>query len=314
MTTLSTIIENSLRVAITAAEEAQRFGHPAVDVEHVFLALLVSETDAGRMLRDRGLGLHGARRAVQTEHAHRLAALGILDVQVPPGSIPTRGVGDIDWNERTLTLFSHSGGDGTGKSLLRSLVADPGGFVAAVLERLGVDPATVLDAAADGHAASAGGGSRTERAGAGPVTYDAFIPAPIEQVWTLLEDPERRTEWDTAIGSVTSAGPGRWTGQAPEELPGTRRRRVPQRARTRSITLVAREEYRLLEWDITFPHTRRRRTERLRVDLSDQPGGTRLHLVLHRPPHTFSIRPVARFLAAGELTRIATGVSRIFRT
>lgn len=312
---LGTIFENSQRLAITAAEEAQRFGHPAVDVEHVFLALLVSQTDAGRLLRALGVGLDEARQAVQAEHAARVAALGIRDVPMSPRAIPAGGPGDIEWNERTLTLFSQSGGDGTGTVLLRSLVADQGGFVAAVLERLDTDPAQVLRAAEETHSRNTPDSSTDlidEDVTSRSATYDVFIPAPREEVWALLDDPERRPEWDNAIVSMEAIGAGRWTGRTPAKLSGTRWR-VPRRVQVRQITLVAREEHRMLEWETAFPHVRRRTKERTRVVLGDQPGGTQLCLSLFRP-NARRFGPIARFLAAGELTRIATGVSRVFRT
>lgn len=312
---LSTIFENSQRLAITAAEEAQRFGHPAVDVEHVFLALLVSQTDAGRVLRAHGVDLDEARQAVQAEHAARVAALGIRDVPMSTRAIPDGGPGDIEWNERTLTLFSQSGGDGTGLVLLQALVADPGGFVAAVLERLDTDPARVLSAAQEaqsGNTLDSSTDSIEEGATSRSATYDAFIPAPREQVWALLDNPERRPEWDNAIVSMEAIGAGRWTGRSPAKLSGTRWR-VPRRVQIRLITLVAREEHRVLEWETTFPHVRRRTKERTRVVLGDQPGGTQLRLSLCRPKAR-RLGPIARFLAAGELTRIATGISRVFRT
>lgn len=176
MMKLATIFENSQRLAITAAEEAQRFGHPAIDVEHVFLALLVSETDAGHMLRSRGIRLDAARQAVQSEHAARLTALGAGDVQVPHRDIRGSSPGDIEWNERVLTLFSHSGGDGSGIVLLRSLVSDAGGFVAAMLERLDANPAEILTAAEAAIPSSTPTDSSGARSGAGPSSTTPSSP------------------------------------------------------------------------------------------------------------------------------------------
>lgn len=310
MTRLATIFENSQRLALTAAEEAQRFGRLKVDVEHVFLALIVSQTDAGRVLRARGVTLDQARRAVQAEHAHRTAALGVGDVQVPPRPIPAAGPGDIDWNERTLSLFSRSGGDGTGTTLLRALIDDPGELVSAVLGRLGIDPHTVIATAEAAGTPNRHGDSSVSSPGPEGVSYDAFIPALRGRVWELIDSSERRPEWDTAVGSIEPAGPHRWIGRASAE--SRTRWRVPRRARTRSITLIDREESNLVEWEITFPRTRTSRSERLRVELTDQPGGTGIRLTL-RPVGTRRWGPLTRFLATGELTRIASGISRTFR-
>src|SRR5690606_19166246 len=61
MSKLVAIFENSQRLALIAVEEAQRFGHPAVDVEHLFLALALSETAAGISLREAGVTIDDAR-------------------------------------------------------------------------------------------------------------------------------------------------------------------------------------------------------------------------------------------------------------
>ncbi|WP_166355778.1 SRPBCC family protein [Phytoactinopolyspora limicola] len=310
MSRLGAIFENSQRLAITAAEEAQRFGHPAVDVEHLFLALLVSQTDAGRLLRSRGIGLDEARTAVQDQHVERLSMLGIDGVRFPPGHVPADGPTQVEYNERANALFAESGGDISGMTLLRTLVSEPGGFVAGVVGRLGVDPDELVRSSQDVDPAgdeAASGQSVAPFAGRW-VSYDAFVPASPERVWELLDDVRRHPEWDTAIVSIEPAGPDKWTARGPTSLPGLRWP-IPRRARTRTIERIAREEPRLLEWRTSFPHMHRSRVERLRVELDAEPGGTRLHLALQRQ-HA----PAGRFLASLELTRIASAISRFFRS
>ncbi|MCP3801968.1 SRPBCC family protein [Allokutzneria sp. A3M-2-11 16] len=305
MTKLTTIFENSQRLGLTAAEEAQRFGHPEVSTEHLFLALVVSQTEAGRWLRDHGALLEEARRTVQGEHAHRLAALGINDVVVAPRAIPATGPGEIKWNEPALTLFSATGGDGSGMTLLRALVDEPGGFVSAVLRRMGIDPGDVVG---DGGAVDPQGGTASSPA-AQSVVYEAYIPAGRDKVWSLLDDPARRPTWDTASESIEPAGPGVWTSHTSGNT--GLRWRTPKRMRTRTITVVDRSEPDVLEWKITFPATRR--SEHWRIELTDQPGGTGITLTL-RPADNQRFGKLARFLATGELTRIASGISRAFRS
>lgn len=310
MTKLATMFENSHRLVLTAAEEAQRFGHPAVDVGHLFLAVAVSQTDAGRALRACGVTLDEARRAVHDEHAHRVALLGISDVRVPPRRpIPSSGPGDIKWNERALSLFSNSGGDGTAATLLHALIDEPRELVVAVLKRLDVDPDTLISASKTAGARdlldSATASSNSRR-----VVYRAFIPARRGQVWEMLDSPERRPEWDTAVDTIKPAGPHRWIGPAPAD--SRTRWRPPWRVKTRIIALVKREDAEQVEWEITFPQTRTGRSERLTIELTDEPGGTGLTLAL-RPAGTRRWGPRTRFLAVGELTRIASGISLAFR-
>lgn len=321
MTKLATLFENSTRLSLTTAEEAQRFGHPAVDVEHVFLALALSETTAGRRLRQAGVHIAAARDAVQAQHAERLAGMGIHDVPVPPAQMPTQGGGHVEWNERALDVFSRYGGDGHGLVLLGELIDDPGGFVAAVVRRLDVDPDALLRGAEDptGSPAAPGQLQTTER-GWWQVAYAAFIPAPVETVWALLEDAVRRPEWDTALASIRADGPAgasRWIGQARPYPSGRSRWRVPRRARTQIIERIGRDEPHQIEWHITYPGLNEAYSRRLRIILDEQPGGTRIHLRLQgKRPHVLAnvrIR-VRRFIAAGELTGFASGISRAFRS
>jgi hypothetical protein len=299
------MFENGSRLSMTATEEAHRFGHPAIDVEHVFLALLLSPTETGRQLRAAGIELDAARRAVQEEHRHRVSALGIHDTELAPRPVPATGAGEIDWNERTLVLFLHAGGDS--QVLLRSLIDDPGGFVVAVLHRVGTDPSEVR--AATGADPSARGGdparsphSREE------VMLDAFVPAPLHAVWSLLDDPQRRPEWDTLVTHIEPAGPDRWLGRS-TPIKGWP---TSERARTCSITLTARVEPRLLEWEVALPHARNGKHDRLRIDLRDARGGTSVQLTL-RDLSAHRAGRLRRFLARNELAGLAAGISRPFR-
>lgn len=271
MTTLTELFENSQRLAITAAEEAERFGHPEIDVEHVFLALLVSETDAGRLLRGTGIGLAGARAAVQAEHGARLAALGIRGVPTHIRPIPADGPRDVSWNERALELFSEGGGDGSGLALLRSLVTDPGGFCAAVVARLGADPEAIVSTCEERRPADSA--PRSDRR---ETSYDVFVPAALEDVWALLDDPARLPGWELAV-EVTD-----------------------------------RVEHRRLEWRTNRPGRRRAEPRLLRATLTPQPGGTRVRLSL-RPGARTGGRRLRAFLDGVELSHLGAGLSRACR-
>lgn len=146
MSGLNAAFESITRLSVPAAEEAHRFGPPAVDIEHVFLALLLSQTPAGRLLRDRGIGFDRVRAAVQEQHAERITDLGIPKLAVPPRPIPTDGLGEIPWSERVTKMLSQTAQDASGFALLRAMITDGGGFIAELLERLGTQKTEILSA------------------------------------------------------------------------------------------------------------------------------------------------------------------------
>jgi len=70
--------QTSQSLSLAAMEEASRAGLRVADLEHLFLALVISDQPAGGSLRSMGIDLDGARRAVEEAHAAQLASLGVL--------------------------------------------------------------------------------------------------------------------------------------------------------------------------------------------------------------------------------------------
>lgn len=308
MNRLNASFNSITRLAAPAAEEAHRFGHPAVDVEHVFLALLISQTPAGRLLRDQGIGFDQARAGVQEQHAERIAVLGVPTLSVPPRPIPADGLGEIPWSERVMKMLSQTSPDTSGLALLRAMIADGGGFVAGLLERLGVQETEIFSALERAEAAATrppGSSLHVPPAGGRERSYESFVPAPVEQVWELLATPERRPEWDMTIDTVEPGGKDQWIGRSDNQ-----RVRMPQQGQVRTFTLVRREEPHLLEWEHHLPLVRRHRPSRLLIRLGGQPGGTRLHLTMRRPRPVF---PLPGFFFTLELAAYANGISRALR-
>lgn len=308
MSRLSASFESITRLSTPAAEEAHRFGHPAVEVEHVFLALLISQTPAGRLLRDQDIGFDQARAAVQEQHAERIADLGIPKLSVLPRPIPTDGLGEIPWSERVMTILSQVSPDTSGFTLLRALIAEGGGFIAELLERLGVQETEILSALERAEVAATRPPEpslNVPTAGRRERSYESFVPAPVEQVRELLATPERRPEWDMTIDTIEPDGKDRWIGRS--DIQGVR---MPQQGRVRTFTLVRREEPHLLEWEHHLPLVRRHRPSRLLIRLDGQSGGTRLHLTMRRPRPVF---PLPGFFFTLELAAYANGISRALR-
>src|SRR5690606_8570176 len=152
------------------------------------------------------------------------------------------------------------------------------------------------------------------------VSHSAYVPASVHEVWVLLDDVTRRPEWDTALAAVRPVEPersGRWIGEARTRPSGRGRWRVPRRARISIIERIEREECRRIAWQTTYPRLDESYDRRLRIKLEEQPRGTRVHLTLQgrRPRVLANVRLRVRcFLAASELTRLASGISRRFRS
>ena len=79
--------QTSQVLSLTALEEASRQGLREADIEHLFLALVLSDQVAGRVLREMGIGIDDARRAVREQHDAQLASLGVRAVLPDPGRI-----------------------------------------------------------------------------------------------------------------------------------------------------------------------------------------------------------------------------------
>lgn len=193
----STYIEAAARV------EAARLGHPEVDVEHLLLGLLVTAGPAMQQLAAAGVTLASARAALADQQQHDLAGPD-LDTAAP-NAVPRRYGADassIPLSSRAKHVVDQylSGDDQT---LLTLLVDDEGGRIRQLLERLGVDPddwrhinpagSRAREVAEDLPNADA---SETERHQDWLYcSHRQDLPVPIEKVWALLCDPDRRADW-----------------------------------------------------------------------------------------------------------------------
>ncbi|KAA9394526.1 hypothetical protein FCK90_06830 [Kocuria coralli] len=64
MSKLVRIARTSQELSLAAMEEASRQGRREADLEHLFIALVLTDQPAGRILRGLGITLDDARRGV----------------------------------------------------------------------------------------------------------------------------------------------------------------------------------------------------------------------------------------------------------
>ncbi|WP_156761445.1 SRPBCC family protein [Microbacterium karelineae] len=314
-------------LSIAAMEEASRFRVHEVDIEHLFLALVISEQTAGQVLRGAGITLDAARAAVAEQHAAQIASLGIAARLPANGPIAIHESGHREWTERAIDVIVRSSPrntSGDASPILRALVTEPSGMIEEILARLGTTPEAVIarldDAEKIIEPRETNARARLARTGT------AFVPATPDAVWELLTTPDRLPEWDTTVGRVEGDGDA-WTAWARTEHPdGTAIRVKPHLARQRAEDRADESARRVL-WRFTFPDAPRANARIIDIAIESAAGGSELAITVGwectaRPAGLRRvIAPVARRVLAPlrrwalwmQHQSVAAGISRALR-
>lgn len=321
--------QTSQSLSLAAMEEASRAGLRVADLEHLFLALVISDQPAGGALRSMGIDLDGARRAVEEEHAAQLASLGIEASFPEGGRIVFHETGGYEWSKRALDLIARSAGkgkNGDAAAVLRELVNEPSGVVAGILDRLGTTPQAVLEHLDDFEMfAERTAADPAEVKGQTSGSTETFVPAPIDEVWQFLADPTRIPDWEMGVGFVDHTdqdpAPGMvWQGLAPENRPDGKPINVKPRFRRRSITLVAVHEPESIAWSFAYPDAPQSSPILTDFILVRADGGTQVRITKSwsrrqgwRGLVAFPLRPLQKFIVWITMFQIGSAVSRAFR-
>lgn len=321
-------------LSVTAMEEASRFGQRTADIEHMFLALVLSEHTAGLLLRGMGITLTSARQAVTDVHSSRLALLGI-DAKLPQSDRITfhETGGEHDWSDRAAGILSISASPETGDftaTLLQNLLLEPSGLISDLLNRLDTTPAAVsgrLSTVVPG----LGEHARVPRAAEDSLigSRSFFVPAPTEDVWALLVAPSRMCEWGPCYGVVeypegdTDVFPGEaWIAHAATHSPDGTSLNVRPEVKRERVELLTRHERSSIAWRFTYPDAPALNSRRVEISLAPASGGTELAVKIaweRNPilkPRRVSraiLRPMHRYAIWNQLTHIGGSVSRVFR-
>jgi len=330
MSKLGDIFLLSQQVSVAAGEECTRLGNPQIDVDHLLLALLVTDGVAGRRLRDLGITLDPARAAVATVHSDRAARLGVQVPAAPPGLIDPAAVEQVDWSPRALKLMRSLPSYSNDLPLLQALLDEPSRLPLQILHTLGVAEATARAAAGMACSPAVSAAQPTapetltekEKTGWRTVTHTGFAPVPPEQVWALITDPTRRVEWDYLTVAATQPDS---THPSVVELTArtTTSTGRPSRTRTdptRMRQTIIKQEPRDIEWETTWPDATHSPVLRLAIHLEPTAGGTRLELRSRwrRRPGTggllrLPLLPLVKFGMRQQLINRAAGISRAVR-
>ena len=323
------LAQTSQVLSLTALEEASRQGLREADIEHLFLALVLSDQVAGRVLREIGIGIEDARRAVRDQHDAQLASLGVRAALPDPGRIVFHETDGYELKQRAADLIRRAGGksrDGSAAAVLRELVAEPSGLIADILHRLDVAPDEVLERL-DRSVADAGVPAPEPSLSKGQASgsQGTFVPGPVAQVWDFLADPGRVPEWEVSAGEIELSGQEArrgavWEGRAAEEFPDGKPLNIKPPYRRRRIELVTAERPHRVAWSFVYPDAPQSRPFRTEFTLAPTTGGTRVTITTSWPRHTgwrrlvgVPLRPLQKLTVWLRLFQTGSAVSRAFR-
>lgn len=330
MSKLTIAAATSHALASTAMEEASRVGEHTVGVDHLFLALVVNEQQAGQALRGLGISLEAAREAVADQHASQLASLGIHASTPAHSRIAVRQNVDYVWGRAALEVMKRSAAGssrGDADAVLRELLAEPSGLIDAILQRLGTTPDVVRDRLDDAERDA----SRQQHTFDAPSisgASESFVPASPSAIWEMLADPTRMAEWDPSTGGVENAparieGGSTWVAHAPTEQPDGTPNRVKPAYRTAQVEITDLEPMHRIEWLFTRPDAPEANHRRISIELEPAAGGTQLLLSsawVPSPaarrrgmPLRWMLRPANRFFMWMQLSQLSSSISRAFR-
>lgn len=321
--------QTSHSLSLAAMEEASRAGIRDADIEHLFLALVITDQSAGRALRNAGITIDGARHAVAEQHQEQLSSIGVGATLPEAGRIVFHETDGYDWTVRAREIIAQSSGKdkaGDSAAVLRELLAEPSGFMTNVLSRLGTTPDDVLDIldAIESATASATPTISNSKDRIASST-EVFVPAPAEEVWELLTDPAHVPTWEPSIGVIDLNAHEltpvtNWTGFAPTSYPDGKPTKIKPQFRRRSIELASSNRPRTVAWSFGYPDARRSNSMSTEFTLANTTGGTQVHVVRSwsrrkgwRGAFTFPLRPIQKFLLWMSLSQTGSALSRAFR-
>lgn len=241
MTRLAARLKRAQALSVAAKEEYQRAGHPAIDVEHLLLALLVVGGASGRALAEQGVTLASAREAGERVHADLLRSLGIeLTTSAATDLAPDPLLADTRWSARALVVMREDALAHDDRGLLLALLDEPSGHVREILGLLDVDESALRASLARGPQAEAASQSPAG-AGAGAVAGTGTATAAED---AGLGDVDRAARAGESLSATADPAAGEswqdvtWTGHVP--------------AAPEAVWALVSDPSRRLEWEGAF--------------------------------------------------------------
>lgn len=271
MSEKSAKIVDTFLLAAAASDEAERLGHTEVDTDHLLLGLIAVGGPAADLLRRHGVTLHRARQAVTEVQRRDLDAVGI---EVPDTSVepPVRYTSDVKPLTPAAADIAYADVS-DGPAVLGRLLVNSEGPAAQLVAHLGIE----LDAS---DLAAPGTPQRARRpVGAWQSTCSVVAPVPRDRIWALLDDPNRRPSWDSDVEGVLVIDDEHVvTCQSPFKEDSRLAKLIAKGGVDTEVHhhLTAREPGHVIAWREHF--YKRGHIEHLRIELEDDPAGTRMTL------------------------------------
>ncbi|XBH23100.1 Clp protease N-terminal domain-containing protein [Jonesiaceae bacterium BS-20] len=321
-------------LSLAAMEEASRTGLREADIDHLFLALVINDQAAGRVLRECGISIEGARRAVQEQHGAQLAELGIEAVFPQSGQIVFHQTNGYQWSKRAADILARSAGknkDGDASAVLRELLAEPSGLITGVLGKLRVTSAALLGELELAETLQTPGTFVVPQVkGWMSSSTSVFVPAPVAEVREFLIDPAKVPEWHVGVGSIEldpetlvnseTLMNSTWSAHAPVTGPNGKATKIKPQFRRLHIERSLTRHDEQVEWRITHPDSPRNRPLLTTIVLVQTTGGTQVSITNAwqaqggwRKPIAWVLRPIQKFFVWFQMFHMGGATSRAFR-
>ena len=258
-------------MSVLAEDEQRRSGHPEIDVEHLFLALLSIGGPVTDALAGQAVTLATAREAFAGMHAHRTAQLGVRVSESPESAkrIPDSNArGGFVYRDGVRKMLEDASNQTVQDvALFNALIDEPSGHIREVLRELDADPDDLVLAATRIREDN----QEEEQ----PLDYRRFVPAAPNAVWALVSDPDRWLEWNGfEFERVDIAETGVLRAHARQRHLNGKPTRVKPQFQVSEYVVSRYEAPHLIQWERSFPDTGRAETQSLRVSLESQGSGT----------------------------------------
>lgn len=333
MNKLARMAATSHSLSMSAMEEASRTGERTADLEHLLMALSLSEQPAGQVLRGLGVNLDALRAALAGQRSAQLSSLGVDLSDQSEQRIVFHETGGYEWSKRALDVLGQVGkGDGGASAVLRTLLEEPSGSIDELLVRAGTTTGAVRARLAEVETMSTDAATYSRTTQAVSRVSHVFIPASPVDVWALLSDPTRVPEWETAIAEIEPLREGaigdvgdRWNARTITHYPDGKPVRMKDGLSVQHVELVARDEPTRVAWRFRYPERPDANTRLLAFVVEPAAGGTQLGITFTWERASQSqrtiihslfgllMRPAMRFALWIQASQLGAAISRVFR-
>lgn len=276
-----------------AIAEATRLGKQTADIEHLFLALTLTDGNAGQAMRSLGIDIATAR-----------AAVCAIDTSVTeaPAAFPEERSTLSDRATQLVQQATSAKTTNFGVLLLTELLTEPSGTISALLTRLETTPEQ-LQAKLSEFSPTAEAVIAVDNSSVSKVV---FLPTSPEVARDKLSNPQCVHYWHGGIESITpTKNPTIW------ELSQTHQQPQFVRQLLRRNDCSNPNE---ISWDLWFPDAKKPARRTISFTLNPCHGGTEavVQFQWYHTPKRLLFASIRRYILKLHIFHITTRLSRAF--